>query len=607
MKALPIVCLFATAISFLAEPMNARAQATNTQPEVETKAPPAVKPETELKTPPAAKPEASKPQAVVHVAEASGGGTEAMVSMSFDETPLADVIKAFRDATGANIISSGTNLQDTVSVRLDNVPWKKGLTSILDQRGLQLIEQPPNSGIFLVTSKTTVEIPKITQTFALAHCRAQEVTTLLKSTLGATGSVTPFPSANVVIVTATEQQIAECEKIIAAIDKPRAQVYIEARFVELSANAVKKLGLNWQSLGGDGWGVNFDGATLGYQNDSSHSKTLTHGTTGSSSSSGTESASDSALNDTVDIGSSILSETILSSGSSRQFTATKNHSNARTFTGSLSANAFSVAINAFEQMDGVSVFSNPKIIVANEETAKVDMTTKEPNIEVTSQPAVSANGRDTVTTKLGLIPGKEEPFVGEAFFSYGISLKVTPRISPAGLITVEIEPSISDFVKYFELQGINSETPAAKFPVIEMQRLKTTFTMNDGKTAVIGGLTRTTEETVDSGIPWLRKLPWIGQRVFGWKSREKEQREIIVFVTVGLADPVEMKEDVGLPKNALLGRDILSGKMKEPGDRTREDLLSLEEPRMSRLNSSEKPAEKPAEGTEAEAAKPAAQ
>jgi type II secretory pathway component HofQ len=35
---------------------------------------------------------------------------EAMVSMTFDETPLADVIKAFRDATGANIISSGTNL-----------------------------------------------------------------------------------------------------------------------------------------------------------------------------------------------------------------------------------------------------------------------------------------------------------------------------------------------------------------------------------------------------------------------------------------------------------------------------------------------------------------
>jgi general secretion pathway protein D len=272
----------------------------------------------------------------------------------------------------------------------------------------------------------------------------------------------------------------------------------------------------------------------------------------------------------------------------------------------MSADAFKLAINAFEQMDGVSVFSNPKIIVANEETAKVDMTTKEPNVEMQYQAATSQNGSDSITTKLGVIPGKEEPFVGEAFFSYGISLKVTPRISPAGLITVEIEPSISDFVKYFELQGINSETPSAKFPVIKMQRLKTSFTMNDGKTAVIGGLTRTTEESTDSGIPWLNKLPWIGPRIFGWKSRDKEQREIIVFVTVGIADPVEMKEDVGLPKNALLGRELMNGTRKEPGDRTREELLRLDEPRMSRLNRSAAPAEKPeAEGTEAAAAKSA--
>ena len=458
----------------------------------------------------------------------------------------------------------------------------------------------------MISPKLSVEIPKITQTFPLAHCRAQEVATLFKSTIGPAGTVTPFPSANVVIITATEQQIAECEKIIAAIDKPRAQVYIEARFVELSSSASKKLGLKWDSLGGDGWGVSFDGATLGIQDDSSHSKTRSHGSSRSDRSTDSSKTSDTFVDATRSIGSELLSETVLGSSDTHTLDATKTHSSARTFTGSMSASAFKLAINAFEQMDGVSVFSNPKIIVANEETAKVDMTTKEPNVEMQFQAATSQNGSDSITTKLGVIPGKEEPFVGEAFFSYGISLKVTPRISPSGLITVEIEPSISDFVKYFELQGINADTPSAKFPVIKMQRLKTSFTMNDGKTAVIGGLTRTTEESTDSGIPWLNKLPWIGPRLFGWKSRDKEQREIIVFVTVGLADPVEMKEDVGLPRNALLGREILNGTRKEPGDRTREELMSLDEPRMSRLHSSAAPAEKPeADGTEAAAAQPA--
>lgn len=584
MKVLPNVCLFATALILSASPLHVRAQTEPAQPEAAVKAPPA---------------EPQAPQPIVRVVDAPADGTEAVVSMSFDETPLTDVIKAFRDATGANIISSGTNLQETVSVRLDNVPWKKGLSSILDQRGLQLIEQPPNSGIYIVSEKTSIEIPKITQTFALAHTRAADVATLFKSTLGPGGTVTPFPSANVVIVTASEQQIAECEKIILAIDKPRSQVYIEARFVELSSSASKSLGLNWSSLGGDGWGVSFDGAQLGYQNDSTHVTTKGSGSNGSTESTASQNTSDTFIDATRTIGSEILSETISGNNSSKNYNDTKTYSKSRTFTGSLSADAFKLAINAFEQMDGASVFSNPKVIVANEETAKVDMTTKEPNVEVQFQAATSDNGSDSITTKLGLIPGKEEPFVGEAFFSYGISLKVTPRISSSGLITVEIEPSISDLVKYFELQGINAETPSAKFPVIEMQRIKTVFTMNDGKTAVIGGLTRTTEGNTDSGIPWLRNLPWIGPRVFGWKNREREQREIIIFVTVGIADPVAMEEGVGMPKNAVMGREILNGTRKEPGDRTLADLMRLEEPRMSRLNSAAASDEKPAADAEA--------
>ena len=110
--------------------------------------------------------------------------TEPLVSMSFDETPIADVVKAFRDATGANIISGGdSNLQARISVRLDNVPWRKGLTSILEPQGLQLAEEPAGSGIYIVRAKTDV-IPKITKTFDLKHARADEITNLVVSAFG---------------------------------------------------------------------------------------------------------------------------------------------------------------------------------------------------------------------------------------------------------------------------------------------------------------------------------------------------------------------------------------------------------------------------------------
>jgi len=45
------------------------------------------------------------------------------------------------------------------------------------------------------------------------------------------------------------------------------------------------------------------------------------------------------------------------------------------------------------------------------------------------------------------------------------------------------------------------------------------------------------------------------------------QKEILVFVTVGFANPGEMKKDMGLPRNAVLGREYTEGFRKEPGDR----------------------------------------
>ena len=99
--------------------------------------------------------------------------------------------------------------------------------------------------------------------------------------------------------------------------------------------------------------------------------------------------------------------------------------------------------------------------------------------------------------------------------------------------------------------------------------------MEDGKTAVIGGLTETSEKTIDSGIPLLRKIPWIGPRLFGWKSRVKTQDEILVFVTVNIADPATEVSD-GMPKNAVLGNLLMNGEIKEPGDRTSEEMWDLD-------------------------------
>ena len=45
------------------------------------------------------------------------------------------------------------------------------------------------------------------------------------------------------------------------------------------------------------------------------------------------------------------------------------------------------------------------------------------------------------------------------------------------------------------------------------------------------------------------------------------QKEILIFVTVGIADPANLPEDIGLPKNAVRGREYVEKRAFEPGDR----------------------------------------
>ena len=533
------------------------------------------------------------------------------VDISCDEATLADVLRQFRKTTRANIISDdSTNLQRRVSAELKHVRWLDALQSILNARGFRL-ERRDN--IYFV-NEDKMAIPIVTKNFQLNHASAEELAALFNENYAVKGKdgktvqkiANAFPGANVVVVTAPEKVISDCESIIRSVDKAVDQIYIEARFIELSSEAMHSLGFDWSQL--KSWGVSTkdvaakvdfgvnksvtmskDGSLSVTDSGSSTSSSSRNGSTdaatGSSASQSGSSYSSSA-NKTDDTSSSFKSERTRghsgSSGNSR--TSTRTASADRTFSGTLSVDDFRLAISAFESLEDAKIFSNPKVIVSNGKEAKVDMTTKYPYIELTSQRNTSSeNSYLDYSAKLQQIPGDKDRglFAGSAFFSYGIELTVKPRISPDGLISVEIIPSISYVDEYYSVangSNMGADSSYGKFPIIKMKSISTQFTMKDGSTAVIGGLSKTEEEDVDDGIPYLRRLPWIGQKLFGSKSRQKVQYEIIICVTVGIARPDALPKDIGLPKNAVLGREYVEGRRLEPGDRPdgAADLLSLD-------------------------------
>ena len=520
-------------------------------------------------------------------------GPATLVDITCDNATLADILRQFRKVTDANIISDdSTNLQRRVSVNLHRVPWLSGLQSILNSRGYRLEER---GNIYFVKEDKVAE-PIVTRSFELKHASAKELTELFNKSYGkkdAKGTVvlpiaTCFEGANVVVVTATEKVIADCDSIIKAVAKAVAQIYIEARFLELSSEAMHKLGVQWNQL--ESWGASVHNLKGGFEFTDGKLARYANGETATMY---TPKRFDAAGNDIADGKSALdyVTKNYLAPGTIGEApgaglnASSLGWERATGFSGQFSADDFSLALSAFESMGEGKVFSNPKVIVSNGKEAMVDMTTKFPNVKLTSQRNTqSDNAYLDMSAELTEIPGEKGHkemqykdkalFSGSCFFEWGITLSVKPRISPDGLISVEIVPTISQLNRdpnsggtetgYYE---VASDTSFGLFPIIEMKRILSEFTMKDGSTAVIGGLSKTVEEDVDTGIPYLRQIPWIGQKLFGWKSRQKVQKEIIVCVTLGIANPAELPKDIGLPKNAVIGREYVEGKRQEPGDR----------------------------------------
>ena len=398
-----------------------------------------------------------------------------------------------------------------------------------------------------------------TKIYKLNHASALEVAEKFNSMwsgeFGQTWKVAKmaiaFEESNAVMITAPGAILEACEKVLAELDVEAQQVYIEARFVELGNTASHKVGIDWSLLGGMTGTATLGGGIQQY--------TVGKGVSGytreiSSKVSGGGSATESYT----------ISGTDGSDGSISYFNGTLNFSQ------------MSLTLKALDSTEDAKTFSNPKIIVSSGKKAMVDMTTKYPNVKVSAKRSDSGGNATSldIASEMAPIPGEDKMmFAQESFFSWGISLEVTPRIGTNGLINVSIVPTISSQEDWVETgSGDADGTIASKYPVIKVQRLISEFNLASGTTAVIGGLSVTEEHQVDNGIPVLRSIPWIGPRIFGSMERVKEQKEIVVFVTVGLVDPRRMPQDAGLPKNAVLGRQYTKGQKLEPGDRPEKNM-----------------------------------
>jgi len=152
-------------------------------------------------------------------------------------------------------------------------------------------------------------------------------------------------------------------------------------------------------------------------------------------------------------------------------------------------------------------------------------------LETANKANIISNPRITTVNnrEASVVVGKQIPLIVQDFAgnavtqltTIGIKLNVTPHINTGNRITMDVHPEVSDLASQATVQG---------GIIINTTMADTRVMVNDGETAVIGGLIRSNESTLKRGIPILMDIPLLGN-LFRSSSATKQKRELLIFVT----------------------------------------------------------------------------
>lgn len=156
-------------------------------------------------------------------------------------------------------------------------------------------------------------------------------------------------------------------------------------------------------------------------------------------------------------------------------------------------------LSALESSGEGKIISTPRVTTLNGQKAMISQGTKIPYVTTSDQGS------------------------NVSFESAELKLDVTPEINPDGSVILDIKASNSAVGTVY--QTSNGETPA-----IDEKKAETKVLVRDGQTTVIGGIFVESDRTSDTGVPWLKNIPFVG-RLFKSTSDSKERRELLIFIT----------------------------------------------------------------------------
>lgn len=191
------------------------------------------------------------------------------------------------------------------------------------------------------------------------------------------------------------------------------------------------------------------------------------------------------------------------------------------------------SVQLLETFGNVKVLSSPKLTVMNNQTAslkvadsKVYFTVKADIIPATLTSPASASYSTTANS-----------------VSIGLTMSVTPQISDTDTVTINVRPSISSLIGL----GVQDPNPVLanpcgagvtgctipaivnRIPEIQTREMESIIKVENGQTAVMGGLIKEEMNLNTSEIPLLGRIPFFGN-LFQNRNDTKTKTELVIFL-----------------------------------------------------------------------------
>jgi general secretion pathway protein D len=274
--------------------------------------------------------------------------------------------------------------------------------------------------------------------------------------------VTADASTNALIVVASAQDFQVISQIITKLDIVREQVLVEMLILEVTEEALKEIGVDWATMD---QAVSNSVRGFGATN----------------------------LGPRVDFESGTLEGLALGA-----------------WKGTGSDIQIGAILQALEKTSGVNILSSSSMVTSNHHEANM--------VAGESRPFVTGS-RITETTD----PSAPTVIKQYDYRDVGVTMKITPHVSQAGLIRLNIDGEITKLITAVTSASIDT-------PVTAKRRAQTTVTMKSDATVVIGGLTRDDTTRVEKKLPLLGDLPLLGG-LFRYRSEESQKTNLLIFIT----------------------------------------------------------------------------